>query len=97
MPCKSWLLGQVPESVLDRNQYVRNQVHFIHAFDHAYKFDEVAFDISQEPFVRVCVHVIFLLGRDHSIRGARDCFAERGCRRFTRSMGDAVCAREKIE
>jgi hypothetical protein len=97
MPSESWLLGQVPESVLDRNQCVRNQVHFIHAFDDAYKFDEVAFDISQEPFVGLYVHVIFLLGRDHSIRGARDCFAERECRRLQDRWGDTVCAREKIE
>jgi hypothetical protein len=96
-PAANWVLGQVPESVLDRNQCFCNEVHFVHTFDVAYQFDEVAFDISQEPFVGLYVHVIFLLGRDHSIRGARDCFAERECRRLQDRWGDTVCALEKIE
>lgn len=63
------LEGQVPESVLDRDQYICNQAHFIYAFDVAYKFGQVAFDVSQEPFVGPYVHVIFLSGaRSHSFR-----------------------------
>jgi hypothetical protein len=96
-PAANWLLGQVPESVLDRDQYVRNQVHFIHAFDDAYKFDEVAFDVSQVPFVGLYVHVIFLSGARSLDQGARNCFAERECRRLQDRWGDTECAREKIE
>jgi hypothetical protein len=61
------LEGQVPESVLDRDQYICNQVHFMYAFDLAYKFHQVTFDVSQEPFVGLHNHVIFLSGaRSHS-------------------------------
>ena len=56
------LLGQVPESVLDREQYLCNQVHFLYAFDVAYKFDQEAFDVSQAPFVGLYVHVVFPSG-----------------------------------
>jgi hypothetical protein len=39
------------------------------AFDVAYKFHQVAFDISQEPFVGLYIHKIFLFREcDHSIR-----------------------------
>jgi hypothetical protein len=66
---RSWLLGQVPESVFHRVQYICNQVHFIYAFDDAYKFHQVAFHVSQKPFVGLYVHVIVLSGpRSHSIR-----------------------------
>jgi hypothetical protein len=58
-PAANWLLGQVPESALDRNQCLCNEVHFVHTFDAAYKFDQVAFDVSQE-FLGPYVHVIFL-------------------------------------
>jgi hypothetical protein len=70
MSCRSWLLGQVPESVLDPDQYICNQVHFLYAFDVAYKFHQVAFEVSQEPFVGPYIHEIFLFREcDHSIRG----------------------------
>jgi hypothetical protein len=58
----NWLLGQVLESVLDRDQCLRNQIQFVHTFDVTYKFDQVTFDVSQEPFVGLYVHVIFLSG-----------------------------------
>jgi hypothetical protein len=67
--CRSRLLGQIPESVLNRDQYICNQVHFLYAFDVAYKFHQLAFDVSQESFVGLYVHVIVLSGpRSHSIR-----------------------------
>jgi hypothetical protein len=72
-------LGQVPESVLDRDQYVCNQVHLMYVFDVAYKFHRVAFDVSHEPLVGLYVHVTFLSGTITLDRGARDCFAEREC------------------
>jgi hypothetical protein len=67
---KSWLLARVPESVLDRDQYICNHVHFVYAFDDAYKFHQVAFDVSQEPFVGRYVHFMYLSfgERDHSTR-----------------------------
>jgi hypothetical protein len=68
---------------VDRDQYICNQVHSIYAFDVAYKFHQVAFDVSQEPFVGLCVHVIFLSGPRIALdQGARDCFAEREYRRL---------------
>jgi hypothetical protein len=42
-----WLSAQVPESVLDRDQYICNQAHLINAFDVAHKFNQVAFDCHQ--------------------------------------------------
>jgi hypothetical protein len=33
MSFRSWLLGRVPESVLDRDHYLCNQVHFLYAFE----------------------------------------------------------------
>jgi hypothetical protein len=53
----SWLLAQVPESGLDRDQYIANKAHLIYALDVAYKFHQVAFDVSQEPLVGLYVHV----------------------------------------
>jgi hypothetical protein len=88
--CRSRLLGEVPESVLDRDQYICNQVHLIYAFDVAYKFHQVAFDVSQEPFVGLRVHVMFLsFGSATTLeQGARDCFGERerDCRRLNDLM-----------
>jgi hypothetical protein len=68
-------LGQVPESALDRDQYICNQAHPIYAFDVAYKFHQVTFDVSQESFVGLYVHVI-VLSREH------DCFAILGALSF---------------
>ncbi|MGC2292127.1 MAG: hypothetical protein WA450_09300 [Candidatus Acidiferrales bacterium] len=44
---RSRLLGQVLESGQDRVQHICNQVHFLYAFDVAYKFHQVGFDVSQ--------------------------------------------------
>ena len=49
-------------------------VHFLYAFEIAYKFDQVAFDVSQEPFVGLYIHAIFLFREcDYSIREHEDC------------------------
>jgi hypothetical protein len=88
---RSRFLGQVPESVLDRDQYIYNQVHFSYAFGLAYKLHQVAFDVSQEPFVGLCVHVIFLSGPRIALdQGARDCFAEREYRRLQDGLNDLI-------
>ena len=56
------LLGQVPEKVLDRGQYICNQAHLIYAFDDEYKLHQVAFDVSQQSFFGPYVHVFFPFG-----------------------------------
>ena len=47
---------------MHRFQYICNQAHLIYAFDAACKFHQVAFDVSQVPFVGLYVHVIFPFG-----------------------------------
>ena len=58
-PAANWLLGQILESVPDRTQCLCNEVHFVHTFDAAYKFGQVAFEVSQE-FLGPYLHFIFL-------------------------------------
>jgi hypothetical protein len=58
-PTANWLLGQLLESVLDRTQCLCNDVHFVSTLDAGYKFDQVAFEVSQE-FIGPSVHFIFL-------------------------------------
>jgi hypothetical protein len=58
-PAANWLLGQVLESVLDRTQCLCNDVHFVRTFDAAYKFGQVAFEVSQD-FLGLYLHFVFL-------------------------------------
>ena len=64
--CGSWPLGRVPESVLNRDQYICNQVDFLYAFDVAHQRHQVAFDVSQDSLVGPYIHFVSFLWRPPS-------------------------------